>query len=72
MAGDKKKDLTRRVKMMAIASLNDADCPSTDDLAGYILGLLPSPRKEEVAAHVASCVLCQEIVGRSTPPPDAP
>lgn len=75
MAGKKPlsdESLGRRIRMLAIASLDDANCPSSDDLAQHILDTLPSPRKEEVATHVASCMICQDLVRTCTPPPDAP
>lgn len=59
----------RRLIRLALASLNDEDCPPTEELAAYALGLLQGTDQLRVAAHARGCPLCQELIVAATPPP---
>jgi hypothetical protein len=53
---------------LVIAGLAGDGCPTSDQLAGYTLGLLTGNEQLAVAAHVRSCPLCQTLVEISRPP----
>lgn len=61
-----------RLEQLAIASLNEEDCPSSDDLAAYGLGLLSGNDQLRVAAHVRICPLCQHDLSVAIPPSEKP
>lgn len=58
----------RRLKMLAIASVNTTECPDSERLADYILGNLSDEDQLAIAAHVRSCRLCQHLAVICRPP----
>lgn len=60
-------DDRQKLEHLAYQSLTEEDCPSTDALADYILGLLTGNDALRVAAHVRACPLCARDVGRCRP-----
>ncbi|NNJ11186.1 carboxypeptidase regulatory-like domain-containing protein [Chloroflexales bacterium ZM16-3] len=59
----------RKIEQIAIASLDDELCPSSEDLASFILGDLDGPAQLRVAAHVRGCPLCQQLAAICAPQP---
>src|SRR4051812_33213283 len=53
---------------LATASLMDVDCPDSEHLAAYILGMLTGNDQLMVAAHVRTCPLCQQLTATCSPP----
>lgn len=49
------------LERMIIASLTDENCPSSEQLADYILGTLTGNDQLRVARHVRECPLCQHL-----------
>lgn len=60
-------DEQRRLAHLAYRSINEAECPDSDLLAGYILGGLSGAEQLSVAAHVRRCPLCQQDVAVCRP-----
>jgi hypothetical protein len=42
-----------------------ADCPTDEDLAGYISGEISSDKRERISAHMGLCQRCLDIVATS-------
>jgi hypothetical protein len=42
-----------------------ADCPTDEDLAGYISGEIFSDKREQISAHIGLCQRCLDIVATS-------
>lgn len=56
------------LERLAIASLDEAGCPSSEQLAAYSLGMLVGNEELSVAAHVRTCPLCTADVAALQPP----
>lgn len=61
-----------RLEHLAIASLNEDDCPDAERLAAYLLHTLTGNEQLRVAAHVRQCPLCQDDIATCYPPPPRP
>lgn len=47
---------------MSGSVLNDADCPSRDDLVSFCSGMLAMKRIEAIADHVDECTACESAI----------
>lgn len=65
-----KKD--RQLEQMAIASLTEEDCPPSERVAAYALGMLTGNDHLSVAAHVRTCPLCTHDIAVCLPPTPRP
>jgi len=65
-------DEQRRLEQLALASLNEAECPDADQLAAYIVGSLSGTEQLVVAAHVRDCPLCRHDIALCRPPEARP
>jgi hypothetical protein len=65
-------DEQRRLEQLAFASLTEAECPDTDQLAAYMLGNLTGTEQLIIAAHIRECPLCQHDVAICRPPEPRP
>jgi anti-sigma factor RsiW len=58
----------RQLERLALASLNEDECPEPERIAAYILGELSGNEQLTVAAHVRRCPLCQHDIAQCRPP----
>lgn len=53
-------------------ALYRADCPETDTLLQYHLGMLPTKQQKQVQTHLTTCSHCQAEIQRFLPKPAQP
>lgn len=64
--------IKRSIQQLVAASFDKTQCPSSEQLANYVLGHTTGNEQLQLAQHIRSCSLCQYFINLSIPPNPQP